>query len=92
MRVFYNKSFFRSFSKLDALEREAVKEAMDSFMASVEESLAISRGVGLKRLRRAYFEIRAGLALRVLFRREKDVMEWLFVGNHDEIGRFLKHM
>jgi hypothetical protein len=92
MRVFFNKSFFRAFSRLGRSEQEAVKSGMDSFMSALDGSRAFPQGLGLRHLRPSHFEIRAGLALRVLFSREKDVLTWLFVGNHDEIRKFLKRL
>ena len=47
-------------------------------------------GLGLKPLRADCWEVRAGLADRIIFRRTGGLVEFLLVGNHDEIRQFLK--
>ena len=49
-------------------------------------------GIGLKSLKPGIWEARAGLADGILFRWRGDLVEFLFVGNHDEIRRFLKQL
>jgi hypothetical protein len=46
-------------------------------------------GLGLRLFGR-YFELRAGLGLRVLFLNEKSDFFLCFVGNHDEVSAFIK--
>jgi len=47
-------------------------------------------GIGLRKLHPAgYWEVRAGLCLRVIFRLDKDEAIFAFLGNHDEVKRFL---
>jgi len=48
--------------------------------------------VGLRKLRGAFYELRAGLALRILFRRDADTLTLLVLGTHDEIKRFLAQL
>ena len=47
-------------------------------------------GLGLKPLQEGCWEVRAGLSDRLLFRRTADLVEFLLVGNHDEIRRFVR--
>jgi mRNA-degrading endonuclease YafQ of YafQ-DinJ toxin-antitoxin module len=47
-------------------------------------------GLGVRRLRRNYFECRAGLQIRLIFRAERGLLYFVTLGNHDEIQRFLK--
>jgi len=47
-------------------------------------------GIGLKKLRKHLWEARAGLDDRIVFSREGDLVEFLIVGSHDEIARFLR--
>ena len=50
-------------------------------------------GLGLRKLHAAgYWEVRAGLSLRVLFRLDKDEAVFAFLGNHDEVKRFLSSL
>jgi mRNA-degrading endonuclease RelE of RelBE toxin-antitoxin system len=50
-------------------------------------------GLGLRKLHSdGYWEVRAGLSLRVLFRLDKDEAIFVFIGNHDEVKRFLSSL
>jgi hypothetical protein len=50
-------------------------------------------GLGLRKLNAAvYWEVRAGLSLRVLFRLDRDEAIFVFLGNHDEVGGFLSSL
>ena len=51
---------------------------------------AIHKGVGLKRLRGSFWEARKGLITRILFRWDRELVELVLSGNHDDIRRFLK--
>jgi hypothetical protein len=54
------------------------------------ETGQLPHGLGLKRLRAGLWELRAGLSDRVVFHRSGDLVEFMLVGNHDEIARFLE--
>ena len=50
-------------------------------------------GFGLRKLHPAgYWELRAGLSLRAIFRLDKDEATFVFLGNHDEVKRFLNSL
>jgi len=50
-------------------------------------------GLGLLKLHPAgYWEARVGLSLRALFRLDKDEAIFVFLGNHDEVKRFLSSL
>jgi hypothetical protein len=50
-------------------------------------------GLGLRKLNPAgYWEARAGLSLRAIFRLDKDEAIFIFFGNHDEVKRFLNSL
>ena len=46
-------------------------------------------GLGLRKLKGSYWEVRAGLDRRVLFSLESDLATFILVGSHDEIRRRL---
>jgi len=50
----------------------------------------LSKGLGLKNLKKNYWEIRKGLKLRILFRWHADLVEFILAGTHDDIEKFLK--
>ena len=48
------------------------------------------RGVGLRKLQDDWYEIRAGLKQRLIFEDTPPALVFEFLGNHDEVKRFLK--
>ena len=49
-------------------------------------------GLGLRRLIKDYYEVRVGLKLRLIFKNEKEVLSFLFIGNHDQVQTFFKRI
>ena len=47
-------------------------------------------GLGLKKLREEFWEIRTDLKDRILFRFKSGCVEFVLIGNHDEIQRLLR--
>jgi hypothetical protein len=48
-------------------------------------------GLGFRKLLPSgLWELRVGLSLRTLFKLEKEQATFVFVGNHDEVQRFLR--
>ena len=56
----------------------------------LSQNKILYQGIGLKRLRQNYWEIRKGLKTRILFQWEKDTVKFILAGNHDDVRRFLK--
>ena len=50
----------------------------------------IHKGIGLRKLRDDYFEIRVGLKLRLIFENTSDALIFEFLGDHDDVKHFLK--
>lgn len=48
-------------------------------------------GMGLKRLRDDFWEVRRGLDSGILFRWKDDLIEFVLAGDHDSIRDFLKN-
>ncbi len=90
MEYFYAAAFERSLKGLDQNRKQRLQKSIQLAVAFFETN-SMPSGLGLKLLQRGIWEIRSGLADRILFRRNKDVIEFLLVGSHDEIKRFLKH-
>lgn len=84
-------SFERSLRGLDHHRKERIKKAIRLAVAFFETG-QLPPGLGLKPLIQPFWEIRAGLDERVVFRRTKGAVEFLLVGSHDEIKRFLKRL
>ena len=47
-------------------------------------------GAGLRKLRGRWYEVRAGLGRRLIFRERDDCLSFEFMGNHDDVQRFLR--
>ncbi len=91
MRYRATTRFDRSVGRLDATRQRRVKAAIDQLVAGFETG-QLPTGLGLTRLRPSLWECRAGLSDRIVFSRTADVVEFLLVGNHDEIRRVLKDL
>jgi hypothetical protein len=50
----------------------------------------LHKGLGLRKLRDDYYEIRVDLKQRLVFENAPDTLVFDFLGNHDEVKRFLK--
>lgn len=89
MRYFRTAAFKSLYRKLPSSRQEAADKAL----RGLDEAFASGRptgGLGLKALRHGVWEIRAGLLDRIVFCRTQDLIEFLVIGNHDEIRKFLK--
>jgi len=47
------------------------------------------KGLGLKKVRRDYWEIRLSVKNRIIFEFKGDVINFVFVGDHNEVRKFL---
>jgi len=82
--------------------RAALKKLSDADFTRVEAALQTIpgcfgrphayTGISIRRLRKNVFECRAGLKLRLLFRQNADILEFFFIGNHEEIHRIIRDL
>lgn len=89
MRYERKPAFERSLRRLPPDRKERAKEAIQQLVIFFETRQQ-PHGLGLKRLRGSFWEIRVGLGDRVLFRLRGELVEFILVGDHDEIRRLLK--
>ena len=92
MRVEFKPSFERSIKQLLPKEKDDVRKVALQFIDIVSQDRPIHEGLGLKRLRGNFWEVRKGIKARILFRWEGDLVEFVLAGNHDDIKRFLKNV
>ena len=91
MRYSFDSSFERSLKRFDPLQQLEIKRRIDLFIRAVAaEQLPV--GLGLTKLRPHLWEVRSGLAQRILFWRTRNEARFTFVGSHDEVRRFLKQL
>lgn len=75
--------------KLAAAERRELGGAI----AAAQEVLGSPHahpGAGVRKLKGRWYEMRAGLDRRLVFRECDDCLSFEFMGNHDDVQRFLK--
>ncbi len=92
MRFEFKPSFERSIKSLPPSEKTEVKEAAAQLMDVLARDRQAPQGLGLKRLREDFWEVRKGIKARILFRWKSDLIEFVLAGNHDDVKRFLKNI
>ena len=80
----------------------ALEHLSDADFARVEAALQVipdcfghphtHSGISIRRLRKNIYECRAGLKVRLLFRQDGEALEFLFVGNHDDVRRVIQDL
>ena len=91
MKFEFKPSFKRSIKSFPNKEREEIKAVSIQLIDMLSRDRSIHKGVGLKRLRGDFWEVRKGIKARILFRWEGDLVEFVLAGNHNDIKRFLKN-
>ena len=92
MRFEFKPSFDRSVKSLHGREREEVKIVAMQAVEMLSQDKVIHKGIGLKRLKGDIWEIRKGIKARILFKWEGDLVEFILVGDHEDIKRYLKNI
>ena len=91
MKINIKPSFERIYKKLSHTEKGQIdvkiKELFNYYNKDVQFSGLRVRKMGGKN---NYFEIDTAANRRVLLRKQKDLIELIAYGNHDEIKKFLK--
>jgi mRNA-degrading endonuclease RelE of RelBE toxin-antitoxin system len=90
MKYEFKSSFDRSVKSLPSEKKQEVKELCIALIDVLSGEKELSVGLGLKNLRKNFWEIRKGLKLRILFRWRTDHVEFVLAGTHEEIKRYLK--
>lgn len=88
IQLHYFRSFDDSIEDLQPKDRKRVCRAIDQLIAYFSGG-SKTLGLGLRKLKGSYWEIRVSIALRVLFIFEKEDIYIITVGNHDDIRRYL---
>lgn len=82
-------SFDRAWKALTNIRKEKARQAL-AMLVDFLEGGPKPEGLGLKKLRAPFWEIRLDLKDRILFTMEKERISFVLIGNHDEIRRALK--
>lgn len=89
MRIDYLSSYDQSFKRLSRKEQERAIGAIDNLIEAIKDGKR-PKGLGLKKARKDYWEIRIDISKRIIFRFELQALVIAFVGDHGEVRRFLK--
>ncbi|MFA4854523.1 MAG: hypothetical protein WC616_04140 [Candidatus Omnitrophota bacterium] len=92
MRFEFKPSFDRSVKSSHRREKEEIKQVSVQAIDILSQDRVIHKGIGLKRLKGDFWEIRKGLKARILFRWEGDLVEFILAGDHNDIRRYLKNI
>lgn len=91
MRYQYKPSFVKTIKKLTPQRKSKIKEVIQNLVIFFETGQKTS-DLGLKKLKRNFWELRIDLKERVIFKFKDDLAEFVIVGSHDEIKRYLKNL
>lgn len=83
--------FRRSVRNLTKAQQLEVVRALDSLPAVFGQPHRHT-GLGIRRLRRNFFECRAGLAVRLIFEVQPLTLLFHDAGSHDDVQRFLRNL
>lgn len=89
--VTYRSSFEKTFKKLSKERQDAITEAVGSFFHSTVPGKQPTKGLGLKKLKGNYWEIRSSLADRIIFEWIGDNFDFRLAGSHNDVRKFLRN-
>jgi len=92
MRFEFKPSFDRSVKSFHGREKEEIKQVSAQAIDILSQDRVLHKGLGLKRLKGDFWEVRKGLKARILFRWKGDLVEFVLAGDHDDIRRYLKNI
>ena len=90
MKLEFKPSFDRSVKTFSNDEKTEIKSLAIQLMDVLSRDTKLYKGIGLKRLKRNFWEVRKGLKTRILFRWDGELIEFILAGNHEDVKRFLK--
>lgn len=87
MQVIFLKSYDKSFNKLNVKLKRGILKVEENIIKIIAGKERPYPGLGLKKLKRNYWEVRIGLKERILFKLAKECLTFILIGSHDEIKR-----
>jgi len=89
-RIIALPSFARSAKKLSSTDKDQLVEALEQFNNFIFIG-ELPFGLGFKKIGQGKYELRVGLRLRIVVKAESDTYYLVFIGNHDEVKKYLRH-
>jgi hypothetical protein len=90
MRIEFKPSFDRSIKSFYGREKDEIKAIAIKAIDILSQDRTPPKGIGLKRLKGDFWEIRKGLKARILFKWQGDLIQFVLAGDHNDIQRYLK--
>ena len=89
MLFVYQPSFLDTTRHLSSSQATRLLKAVEKFQHAMEHH-QWPHGLGITHLRNDYFEFRADLHMRVIYRRSDDLIQYVLYGSHNQVRQFLK--
>jgi len=91
MKINIKPSFGRIYKKLSHSEKSQIDEKIKELFDYYNKNILFA-GLRVRKMsgKDNYFEIDTASNRRILIRKQKDLIEFIAYGNHDEIKRLLK--
>lgn len=83
---------FRAEARALPTERQAQVAQAVALLSEVFGQPHLHSGLGIRRLKKNYFDFRAGRDTRVVFKLEGSMAMLVLAGSHDNVQRFLKNV
>ena len=84
-----NAGLLKEIRAKPAEERRQLGQAIADSQRSMGQP-HLHQGIGLRKLRADYYEVRVGLKQRLVFEDTDDDLVFEMLGDHDDVKRFLK--
>ncbi len=92
MKFEFKPSFENSLKCLPTKDRQDIKQVAIQLIDILSQDRFIHKGIGLKKLKGDYWEVRRGLKMRIILRWHKDLVEFILAGDHNDIKRYLRRI
>lgn len=86
----FRPSFERTIKSFPAQKQQQIKSLAKHLIWLLSKGQRLPKGMGLTRLRGNYWEIRSTIKERILFHYKKSEVDFILVGSHDDVKKFLK--
>ncbi len=93
MRFELKPSFVKQFEKLktkNTSRAEAARKVVLELAEKLSQNQPVPLGMGLKKHKNNYWEVRSSLSDRAVFHWKDDSVSWILIGNHNDVSNFLK--
>ena len=86
----WTPQFNKQLTKLLPSDHHKAVEALKKLRTSIEQG-KIPQGLGFKKINGDKYEIRIDIRLRIVLKKDGDLLICVLAGNHDEIKQYLKN-